>query len=228
MEIEILKKYKIDYKIKYSKRKTIGIHFSSYNELVIACPNRTKDEEIIRVIDKHINWILEHRETKAKPFNEIADGVKYELLGKEYIIRICQNKHEKVERVDDTIYIYVNNISQASKKFKEYCYELCDFVYSELLDKAYHEIIEIRKKYPHLIVKESKRNWGYCRVNEGVIMINLSLIRADKELIEYVIYHELCHLVFPNHSKEFHGLLSKYIPDEKQRRKKLSRYPIIW
>jgi predicted metal-dependent hydrolase len=59
-------------------------------------------------------------------------------------------------------------------------------------------------------------------------MLNISLIHVPLALIEYVIFHELVHFVYPNHSKEFHALLKKYVHDERMKRQKLKNYCIIY
>ena len=56
------------------------------------------------------------------------------------------------------------------------------------------------------------------------LILNLSLIHTSLELIEYVVYHELCHFVYKNHQSEFHLLLQQFVPNEKQLKKVLNNY----
>ncbi len=69
-------------------------------------------------------------------------------------------------------------------------------------------------------VRKMKRRWGTCH-SSGAIWFNRELIKKEQELIDYVIIHELCHLVHPNHGKEYYALLGRIIPDFREIRLKL-------
>ncbi len=69
-------------------------------------------------------------------------------------------------------------------------------------------------------VRKMKRRWGTCH-SSGAIWFNRELIKKEQELIDYVIIHELCHLVHPNHGKEYYALLGRIIPDFRELRHKL-------
>ncbi len=66
-----------------------------------------------------------------------------------------------------------------------------------------------------------KTRWGSCNTQKGFINLNLELIKKTKICIEYVIFHELVHLIYPNHSKEFYKYLTLYMPDWEERKEKL-------
>lgn len=74
--------------------------------------------------------------------------------------------------------------------------------------------------YSGLVFKKLKSRWGSCDSKRN-IMLNTELLKLKKELIDYVIVHELSHLVHMNHSKEFHAHVEKYLPDARERRKVL-------
>ena len=75
---------------------------------------------------------------------------------------------------------------------------------------------------PELVVKPLKARWGICTV-AGTITLNLELMKMPVTSIDYVIVHELCHLVEHNHGKRFHQLLDRMMPDWKVRRERLHR-----
>jgi len=90
-------------------------------------------------------------------------------------------------------------------------------VYKEILDSW---IKNIGVKPNKIKIKKMKSAWGICYSNKN-ITLNLKLIHLKRDLIEYVIVHELCHLHIMNHSKEFWNLVERFIPDYMEKRKSL-------
>jgi predicted metal-dependent hydrolase len=73
---------------------------------------------------------------------------------------------------------------------------------------------------PHWSIRHMKRRWGSC-TKDGTILLNLLLIQASPRCIEYVITHELCHLIHHNHNADFFRLLDRVMPDWRERKRKL-------
>ena len=67
-------------------------------------------------------------------------------------------------------------------------------------------------------LREMKTRWGSCTVQTGKIRLNLSLARKPEACLEYVLVHELCHLLEPSHNARFHGLMDKFLPDWRERK----------
>ena len=73
-----------------------------------------------------------------------------------------------------------------------------------------------------LAYRKMKSRWGSCQPATGRICINVVLALYPPECLEYVVVHELCHLLVPGHGPEFHSLMTRVMPDWKQRRAKLN------
>lgn len=80
--------------------------------------------------------------------------------------------------------------------------------------------------YPKLYLRRMKRRWGSCSKAKKEITLNEYLVVLPQNIIDYVVMHELCHLIQPNHSKAFYDLLTDLMPDWKDRRKILHKYMI--
>lgn len=78
----------------------------------------------------------------------------------------------------------------------------------------------------YLSIRAMKTRWGSCTPSTGRIRFNLYLSLLPKDLIDYVVLHELCHLIEANHQKGFYTLLAKYCPDYEKKRKLLNSYHI--
>ena len=72
--------------------------------------------------------------------------------------------------------------------------------------------------YGRISIREQKTRWGSCTVQTGKIRLNLSLARKPEACLEYVLVHELCHLLEPSHNARFHGLMDKFLPDWRERK----------
>lgn len=99
----------------------------------------------------------------------------------------------------------------------------CKIVFSEIVD----EIFPIFKKYnvslPALRIRNMETRWGSCLAKKGIITLNKQLLEAPRNCIEYVVMHEFCHFIHPNHSKHFYDFLTILMPDWKERKKLLEK-----
>jgi DNA polymerase III alpha subunit len=94
-------------------------------------------------------------------------------------------------------------------------------IFNEIMRDVYKRFVPYDISFPQLKLRSMVSRWGSCLVDKGVITLNKRLIEAPKNCIEYVIYHEFCHFVHPNHSKQFYTLLQVMLPDWKKSKKLL-------
>ena len=94
-------------------------------------------------------------------------------------------------------------------------------IFKEELDIVYHRYI-YDIPYPSLVIRKMKTRWGVCNVKTHKVTLNLELIKKDKKYLDYVIVHELSHMLHANHSKEFWKCVEANCPDYKKLRKELN------
>lgn len=117
------------------------------------------------------------------------------------------------------IYINVEKVSDVKKYLKDQLTKILKNKCEKLITKW--EII-LKTKITKLKITNGKGNWGSCNTKKGYINLNFKLVHKNYDEIEYVVLHELCHLFHPNHGKDFKAMLSKYMPDWKERKKRLN------
>ena len=133
---------------------------------------------------------------------------EFYYLGKRYNV-IILNTVSKIEFVDDNVFIknktYLNTFlkNEASRIFNDR-YKICYYLFEEDIP------------FPTLVIGKMTRKWGYCNKRKNVIKLNFDLIHYSINEIDYVIIHELCHLIEFNHSRAFWKLVKKYKPDYKE------------
>jgi predicted metal-dependent hydrolase len=94
-------------------------------------------------------------------------------------------------------------------------------VFAERITAVRSRVHRLSDLDPVVRVSRMQRRWGSCGPN-GTITLNTELVRAPKRCIDYVIIHELCHLVVPTHSSRFYALLSECLPEWKETRARLN------
>lgn len=195
--------------------------------------------EIEPFLIKHSRWLFnrldlpEKRPIEPKKF---VSGELHYFLGKQYPIEIVASDKNSVVFDNEKIVIrhrvtktpsrqvHLSESLSSSKSSSD----LLDRWYLEQAKRVFQEIsiplIEQMKKYnvapKSFAIKKMKTRWGSCS-SKGNINLNLHLIKLPEQCIKEVILHELCHLVYFNHSKEFYALMTAEMPDWKVWKKEL-------
>ena len=114
------------------------------------------------------------------------------------------------------LYVYHQNIAQCVENYLKRI--LLNYIEEKII---YYLAYDFDLNMPRIEIKKYKGRWGSCYYKEGKVSFNLSLIHLDKELIDYVIVHELTHFLQANHSTLFYQEIAKRMPDYKERLKRL-------
>lgn len=96
-------------------------------------------------------------------------------------------------------------------------------VFEDILEELYPQFKKYGVERPTLRIRDMETRWGSCLVKKGVITLNKRLLEAPRNGIEYVVMHELCHFVHPNHSELFYIFLTMLMPDWKERKQFLDK-----
>ena len=191
----------------------------------VSAPLFVSDAEIIAFVKSKREWILKKQkyilENDIKAPQKYVNGEKHPLWGKEYVLQLISNHNVKHVLVNEnTIYLPVPQRSTIEKRKK-----ILDEFYREELKRAIPEVLDkcskIVGRTPKSINVRKMKNWGNCK-QDGRITLNLNLAKKDKECLEYVMIHELCHLIEFNHGKNFKKLMDKFCPDWKIIKKRLN------
>lgn len=170
----------------------------------------TTKKQIQKILDENALSIYKMIQKKQK---SIMKKEQFRYLGKEYITVF--NENCKSIFIDNNI-IYAPNERKLNKWYKEEMKKL----YLERLKYNYQKFEE-NIPFPNLKIREMKTRWGVCNVKTKTITLNSLLFRENINCLDYVIIHELSHLIYFNHSKNFWNLVAKYFPNYKEIRKSL-------
>ncbi len=175
---------------------------------------------------QNINYLLERKNVKNLNLRIRKDGSVY----------VSASPRVPLTQIDDFVSRHSAYIQQAQqrltdlarrcKETKQYSKDECLAVFNQLLTELYPRIKPYGAALPGLRVRKMTSRWGSCQTIKGIITLNTQLLAAPQSCIEYVIMHELCHLLQPNHSRQFYALLTQLMPDWPERKPLLNQTPI--
>lgn len=207
MNIEINGK---DYTVNiiYKDNKNMYLRIKDDLTINVTTPKRMPKRTITSFVNSHLDYIAKVISRKEKVKEEKKD--KFEYLGKLYEISYINKRRIELGSTKVFMGKDVNIDNWYRKNAKE--------IFGEKFDECFSNF-KAKKKKPELKIRKMKSKWGVCNVTNNIITLNLELIKYNPLFLEYVIYHELCHLKHADHSKRFWSEVEKYVPDYKKIKK---------
>jgi hypothetical protein len=223
----------IEFTVVYSRRRTLGIGVLPDSSVVVRVPYLTTLKTINRIVQEKSAWIIKHRDNyrqrdTIKQVRQYINGESHLFRGNESLLKIERSEKSYIRFCENRIEMGLGKTDEpgAIKKllYTGYKNEAVT-VFPELLRRALEKDKNHIFKPERLIIRTMKRRWGSCS-NKGVITLSTELIKLPDIYIEYVIMHELCHLIHHNHGAGYYKLLSEQFPGWKMARKELRKYLI--
>lgn len=206
----------IKYTIKYTRRKTIEISIDSNGMISVVAPFGVSDEKIEKVINSKEKWILNKLSYIDKKEKLRVNHVMF--LGKQYPVKIMVQRFVEKDFVvfnNDYFLVTVSYDESVTKTLERWFMEKTEKLIIQKVNKYKHYF----DREPELIkVKEQKRRWGSCTY-DNKLLFNWKLSMAREDVLEYVVIHEMCHMIHKNHSKEYWNEVSRILPDYKNKHK---------
>ena len=196
------KKYNVEMVIKNNKNTYIKVK----EDLTIYVTTNmfTTKRMVKNLLDEQQDFL---RKVISKMKNRNEKENEFYYLGEKYdIIKVPFDKLE----IDD-YKIYVSDEKELQKWLKKKTLE----VFEERLNYCY-QLFEENIPFPKLKIRKMKTRWGVCNRRDLSVTLNSKLIRYNTFIIDYVVIHELSHLVHFDHSKEFWQTVEKYMPNYKK------------
>jgi len=177
-----------------------------------------------------LHWIkkkldyFDKLESILPPREYVNDEIHY-YLGKPYRLKIQSGKKNEIKIIDGIFEIKLPNPDDKTKTRKIMLNWYSDRA-KELLPERVLEylsdFLKLGAGKPEIRFRRMKRCWGSCS-NKNIIVFNTELIKASFYCMDYVVIHELCHLIHHSHNKKFYSLLQSKMPDWKERKKQLEK-----
>ncbi len=207
----------IDYTLQYSERRTLGITVTPEMEVIVNAPVDAEIDKIEMKLVKRAPWILRnlsyflsfHPKT---PKRKYISGETHLYLGRQYLLNVIIGQDESVKLKGKHLFVVAKNSSNVKNLLEGWYLSQA----KSKIPSIALPLIENFKKYkvePKSIeFRSMPKRWGSCTA-KGKIILNPELIKAPKGSIEYVVTHELCHLIHHDHTQKFFDLQAKEMKD---------------
>lgn len=210
----ILNHQTIEYELNYKSIRSLYLKVDQ-GKLIVKAPLSMTRKTIEQYIVKYQEKILKQIDNYT-PYELLKDNGYVDIFGKQYnlVVRDVGKKYCAIHQ--DCLYVYDKNIEKSVDMFLK----------QHLLSYIEERVIYYLAKFydldmPKIVIKKYKGRWGSCFYKDNSISFHQGLVHLDKELIDYVIVHELTHFLQPNHSPFFYAEMAKVMPDYKYREKLL-------
>ncbi len=218
---------RIDFHLEFTNRKSLGITVKPDLAVVVKAPVNTPVDKVKEMIRKKAPWIIRQQSFFLAFHPKMTDrkfvgGETHLYLGRQYRLKIINDGIESVKLKGKFIEVTTSDKARVKQLVKDWYLQNA----KKKLNSIALELIEKFKKYKvepnSIVLREMPTRWGSC-TPKGKIILNPELIKAPKGCIEYVIIHELCHLVHHNHTQKFIDLQTKEMPDWEKWKTKLEK-----
>ena len=225
---------KIGYLIERSRnRSTIAITVHPDGTVSVVAPKGTRRTRISGAVVGKAKWILEQQEYFRRQHNGYAklfvSGESFFYLGRQYKLKVEQSQAKEIKPqvclMRGQLLVTVPKDSHSRKR----AIVIRQCLINWYRDRAGEHIPKIVARYASSLglncssiqIREMRKRWG-SGGRSGCLIFNWRTIMAPRRLVEYVVAHELCHLKYDDHSRDFWQLLERVMPDYEQRKMELA------
>lgn len=211
----------INYEIKRSKRKTMELSVYPDGKVVVKAPERMPLYKIQEFVTQKSDWIadkvsmISERQSKH-PDRVYEEGTHIPFLGKMYPLHLVLHEEENawIQLEENSLEVHTPSTDQTVIQY------LLVYWYKEnarklIKSRVKHYCQLLGEKVEAVRVKDQKTRFGSCSSKRN-LNFNWRLVMAPKEVLDYVVVHEMCHLKYMNHSKEYWAYVESIMPNYKE------------
>lgn len=186
-----------------------------FGDLVLSAPFHISNKDLEAFVEARKDWIIKNQAKFAKARNTRDEGLIY-LWGRAYKLEFIKDNKNTFKLCDSKIiFFYKDDLSRPLKD------KLLDDFYRKSLEARIAEAIKEAEDLTGLRadayrLRKMKTRWGSCNTSKRRVWLNTNLAKYEPICLTYVLVHELCHLLEPNHGKRFYALVERFFPEYKK------------
>lgn len=233
--IEVVRIGEID--VELNRRDIKNIHLSVLppnGKVRLSIPHDTSEQKIRLAIVNKLAWIKKQQADFAgqerQSIREMVNGECHYLWGKKYRLKLveAQGKYAVIAKGNGKLELAVSQNTSTDNKLK-----LLNRFYRDEMQRSIKKLLpQWEKKLgvnaDSINIKKMKTKWGSCNIQAKRIWLNLELAKKPPECMEFIIAHELVHLLERHHNERFRSLMDKHMPNWRERRDLLNSLPLAY
>lgn len=211
-----------------SRRKTLSVCVYSDNRVVVAAPRGVSGKEIAGFVERKSDWVRKrlalNREKQAEiPERRFVSGEKLLYLGAEHTLEVLVGKRAAAVVLEDRkISVRVRpELPESSRSAlikRDLIHWYADRALRKILERVRHYAALIGASPVRVRVKTLRSRWGSCSTRNE-LSFAWNIVMAPESVLDYLVVHEMCHLVHHDHSPEYWQLVAKFLPAHREKRK---------
>ena len=223
----------IEYEITLMPRKTLAISVHPDLSITVKAPEGTDPHQIEQKVQQRAAWIRKQQRQfeiflPDVPPRQYVSGESHRYLGRQYRLKVIELPAGALEHIHLTrqfleVHVHDKTPAHVRELVSAWYHRQAHQVFQERLAACLPKFVRDNLSAPSFVVRRMQSSWGSCS-SKGTISLNIKLIQAPKEYIDYVLTHELCHLKQLNHGAEFYELLSRVMPNWQEKKEELDRF----
>lgn len=215
----------ISYEINYASRKSLGISVDPEMKVLVKSPEGVSLEKIREKVKKRAPWILKQRDFflsfhPRMTERQYVSGETFFYMGRQFLMKVKISDKNEVRYKGRYIEVETTQKNRTKGLVKNWYRERAKIKFPEIAEPLIQKFQKYKVQPSGVYIQEMPQRWGSC-TPKGKIILNPELMKAPKPCIQYVIIHELCHLIHRNHTPAFFALQDREMPDWERWKEKL-------
>ncbi|NBR86213.1 MAG: M48 family peptidase [Proteobacteria bacterium] len=218
----------IEFQLRRSDRKTLAITVASDASVTVTAPRRAALNAVVAKVRRRAVWIRRQQGYFQKflpilPPRRYVSGETHRFLGRQYRLKVVESSEEEVKLKGRFLHVETRrkrDTARVRALVEGWFIKRASVAFERSLSSCLKQFNGHVATAPRLRLRRMRKRWGSC-TQDGVIYLNPELVKTAGTCIDYVVTHELCHLVYPHHGREFYQLLQRIMPDWERRKTRL-------
>lgn len=218
----------------FEVRNRLRITVQPDKSIVAKAPRNHTIEEVQAKLEKRAPWMIHQLEYFDQyhpilPERQYMSGETHYYLGRQYRLKVMASSGNDVKLIGKFFLLNTTqpeNLERKQQLLQDWYTRHARVLIQNRISQFIDRVFELGAQKPEIKYRRMNKRWGSCTPS-GVITFNTELIKAPTHCIDYVVLHELCHLVHEGHSAKFYHLLDVLMPDWKKRKERLEKVILV-
>ena len=219
MKIKLSDGSDLDIEVTRKAMKNIRLRVRHDGSVCVSAPFGVSSARIQEFVSSKSAWIENHINSLLR--QQEADDDHVLFMGTNYALEVVKDRRTGVALNGENMTIFCGKPEEYKEVLQNWWVQQALASLGEIVNKWYPVLGQPEEDRPVIKIRKMKTLWGSCTSTQRTIRFNYYLMCASAECIEYVVLHELTHLLYPDHGADFKAFLSRHMPDWKERKRRL-------